>query len=247
MRILDVPYDNLAFDAAVDRLSALYGLGRPAFATYLNIDCLRLAAELPDYKQILQAADLVLPDGTALRIATRLAGQRKADHYIITDVFAATIERLAGQGAKFYFLGGPPGVAEAAAQVLRQRLPQIAVVGSHDGFFTDDEAMIATINQSGADVLIVGTGAPRQERWLHQHRERLQPPCRWAVGALFTWISGHQARAPRLFQALYLEWLWRMLHEPKRLFVRYFVHDLPFLLSLPLKGVKAQPGTVERP
>ena len=247
MRILDVPYDNLRFDDAVDRLSALYGTGRPAFVTYLNIDCLRLTAEEPDYKQILQNADMVLPDGTALRIATRLAGQRKADHYIITDVFVATIERLAGQGAKFYFLGGPPGVAEAAAEVMRQRLPKIAVVGTHDGFFKDDEAMIAAINQSGADVLIVGTGAPRQERWLHKHRDRLQPQCRWAVGALFTWISGHQARAPMLFQKLYLEWFWRLLHEPQRLFVRYFVHDLPFLLSLPLKGVKAEPGTAERP
>lgn len=247
MRILDVPYDNLKFDDAVDRLSALYALERPSFVTYLNIDCLRLTAELPDYKRILQDADLVLPDGTALRIATRMAGQRKADHYIITDVFVATIERLAGQGAKFYFLGGPPGVAEAAAGVLQQRLPHIAVVGSHDGFFKDDGAMIDEINASGADVLIVGTGAPRQERWLTEHRDRLRPRCRWAVGALFTWISGHQARAPMLLQKLYLEWFWRMLHEPKRLFVRYFVHDLPFLLSIPLRGVKAEPGTPERP
>ena len=87
MRILDVFYDNLLFDDAVDRLSALYALDRPSFVTYLNIDCLRLTAELPDYKAILQNADMVLPDGTALRIATRMAGQRKADHYIITDVF----------------------------------------------------------------------------------------------------------------------------------------------------------------
>ena len=247
MRILDVFYNNLMFDEAVDQLSALYALDRPSFVTYLNIDCLRLTASLPDYKAILQNADMVLPDGTALRIATRMAGQRKADHYIITDVFVATIERLSRQGAKFYFLGGPPGVAEAAAEVMRQRLPDVAVVGTHDGFFKDDEAMIAMINASGADVLIVGTGAPRQERWLNQYRERLQPKCRWAVGALFTWISGHQARAPELFQRLYLEWFWRLLHEPRRLFVRYFVHDLPFLLSLPLKGVKAEPGTPDRP
>ena len=247
MRILDVPYDNLKFDDAVDRLAALHGRGRPAFVSYLNIDCLRLAAEQPDYKAILQAADMVLPDGTALRIATRLAGQRKADHYIITDVFVATIGRLAARGARFYFLGGPPGVAAAAAEVLRQRWPGIAVVGSHDGYFGDDAAMIAEINRSGADVLIVGTGAPRQERWLHRYREQLQPQCRWAVGALFTWISGHQARAPMLFQKLYLEWLWRLLHEPRRLFVRYFVHDLPFLLGLPLRRVRAEPGTAERP
>lgn len=247
MRILDVPYDNLTFDRAVEKLVSLHDGGRPGFATYLNIDCLRLAAEEPDYKQILQAADLVLPDGTALRIATRMAGARKADHHIVTDVFITAIETLAARGARFYFLGGPPGVAAAAAEVMRQRLPHIQVVGSHDGFFQDDAAMVAEINASGAEVLIVGTGAPRQERWLHRHREQLKPRSRWAVGALFTWISGHQARAPALFQRLYLEWFWRMLHEPKRLFVRYFVHDLPFLLSLPLKGVKAEPGTPERP
>lgn len=247
MRILDVPYDNLTFDGAVARLTGLHAQGAPAFATYLNIDCLRLAAEEPDYKAILQGADLVLPDGTALRIATRMAGARKADHHIVTDVFITAIERLAGQGATFYFLGGPPGVAEAAAEVLRQRLPAIRVVGTHDGFFQDDAAMVEQINASGAEVLIVGTGAPRQERWLHRHRQQLEPQSRWAVGALFTWISGHQARAPALFQKLYLEWFWRMLHEPKRLFVRYFVHDLPFLLSLPLKGVKAEPGTPDRP
>lgn len=247
MRILDVPYDNLAFAAAVERVLSFYGLARPVFITYLNIDCLRLAARDAEYRALLQGADTVLPDGTSLKIATRMAGQRKADHYIVTDVFVAAIEQLAARGAKFYFLGGPPGVAAAAAEVLRARLPRIAVVGARDGFFKDDEAVIAEINASGADILIVGTGAPRQERWLHRYRDRLQPQYRWGVGALFTWISGHQARAPMLFQKLYLEWFWRLLHEPQRLFVRYFVHDLPFLLSLPLKGVKAEPGTPERP
>ena len=130
---------------------------------------------------------------------------------------------------------------------LSLALGQAEVVGARDGFFKDDEAVLAEINASGADILIVGTGAPRQEMWLHRYRDRLKPQYRWGVGALFTWISGHQARAPMLFQRLYLEWFWRLLHEPQRLFVRYFVHDLPFLLSLPLKGVKAEPGTAERP
>lgn len=247
MRILDVPYDNLAFEPAVERVLGFYGIGRPVFITYLNIDCLRLAVENAEYRALLQGADTVLPDGTSLKIATRMTGQRKADHYIVTDVFVAAIERLANRGAKFYFLGGPPGVAAAAAEVLRARLPRIEVVGARDGFFKDDEAVLAEINASGADILIVGTGAPRQEMWLHRYRDRLKPQYRWGVGALFTWISGHQARAPMLFQRLYLEWFWRLLHEPQRLFVRYFVHDLPFLLSLPLKGVKAEPGTAERP
>ena len=247
MRILEVPYDNLGFDSALTRASALYDARQVALVSYLNIDCLRLATRNAEYRAVLQSAAMVLPDGIGIKLATQFTGARKAAHWIVTDLFVTLIEQLAHRRARFYFLGGPEGVAEAAADLLRHELPGIAIVGCQNGYFYDDAAVIEAINASGADVLIVGMGAPRQELWLQRHQAALKPTLRLAVGALFTWVSGQQPRAPAWVQTLHLEWFWRVLLEPGRLFRRYFLEDLPFLISLPLKGVKAVPGTAERP
>jgi len=247
MQLLGVRYDNLTFNHAVTKALSLYRAPRPALVSYLNIDCLRLAQKHADYRAALQSADVVLPDGIGIGIATRMGGGQKAEHWIVTDVFIALIEQLARQKAKFFFLGGPPDVAQAAADKLRARLPDIVIAGCAHGYFQDDAQMVETINASGADVLIVGLGAPRQERWLLRHQAALQPQLRLAVGALLTWISGAQPRAPQWVQTLHLEWFWRVLQEPRRLFRRYFLEDLPFLLSLPFRGIKAEAGPPKTP
>lgn len=240
MRILDVHYDDLDEAQISQRILQLREQPGQALITYLNLDCLHKSTQDAEYRTILQNADMVCPDGIGLKLAIRFCGARKLGAYTnATDFFLRLVRESAGSGARLYFLGCDPGVAQAAAETLQAQNPGLLIAGTHHGFFPDDAAMVAEINASGADVLLIGTGAPRQEKWLWQHRSALKPKLLVAVGALFVWASGRQPRASLLLQRLRLEWAWRILLEPRRLFRRYILEDLPFFLSLLFKGVKA--------
>lgn len=243
MKILDVHYDDLSEAQITQRILQLRQQDQQALVTYLNLDCLHKATLDAEYREILQNADLVCPDGIGLKLAILFCGQRKRAYTNATDFFLRLVRESAGSGARLYFLGSEPGVAQAAAEVLRAQNPGLLIAGTHHGYFQDDTAMVEQINASGADVLLLGTGAPRQEKWLWKHRAALKPKLLVAVGALFVWASGRQRRAPLLLQKLRLEWAWRILLEPQRLFRRYIMEDLPFLISLPLKGVQAVSDT----
>lgn len=235
MRVIDVCYDDLTEAEAISELMKLLHSKMAAAVTYLNLDCLRLAHQRPQYSALLSQMALVLPDGVGVRIATSLVGKQKRAHWNVTDLYLQFIAEAARAGARFFLLGGPDGVAEQAALKLAADLPGIQIVGSHTGFIRDHAAVVAAINASGADVVLVGMGAPLQEKWLFDHSAALNPSLRICVGALFDWVSGRQPRAPRLMQALNLEWLWRIGLEPRRLFKRYIVHDLGFLLQVPFR------------
>lgn len=240
-RVIDVSYADITVEEGIEALLRLWRAGGPAQATYLNLDCLRLAHIDPEYHALLRRMDLVLPDGIGVRLATRLTGQRKRAHWNVTDFYLRFMAAAAAQGARFYLLGSPDGVAEAAADKLRERIPGIQIVGTHTGYVRDAAAAVAAVNASGADIFIIGMGAPLQERWLMQHRAMLKPALCLGVGALFDWVSGRHRRAPVWVQRIHLEWAWRILLEPRRMFKRYLVNDLGFLLSVPFRKPGALP------
>jgi N-acetylglucosaminyldiphosphoundecaprenol N-acetyl-beta-D-mannosaminyltransferase len=241
LRVIDVSYANVTVKEGIAALLQLWRAGGPAQATYLNLDGLRLAHLNAEYHGLLQQMNLVLPDGIGVRLATRLTGQHKRAHWNVTDFYLRFMAEAAGQGAKFYLLGSPDGVAEAAALKFKGRIPGIHIVGTHPGYVRDAAAAVAAVNASGADILILGMGAPLQERWLMQHRAALKPALCIGVGALFDWVSGRHRRAPVWVQRIHLEWAWRILLEPKRMFKRYLVNDLGFLLSVPFRKPRALP------
>ena len=131
-----------------------------------------------------------------------------------------------------YLLGGRPGVAEGAAQKLTERFPTLQLAGWDHGYHEEDDEVIARINASGADILFVGFGVPLQERWICRNRERLNPRLCLGVGALLDFMSGRVPRAPRLLRTMRLEWAWRFLIEPRRLFRRYFIDGSRFAGSV---------------
>lgn len=233
MRVISVSYDNLTITESLERLLTARRAGKIANVTYLNLDCLRMAHHNAGYRKLLENMDVVLPDGIGIRIATAMIGKRKRQHWNVTDFYSQFLTQAAAEGARFFFLGSPEGVAEAAAKKLSKINSHIQVVGCHNGFIKDVPAVIKKINNSGADVLIVGMGAPRQEEFIAKYSDQLKPLLRIGVGALFDWQSGRFVRAPSLFRGLHLEWAWRITQEPKRMARRYLIDGISFLAMVP--------------
>lgn len=185
-----------------------------------NPEIVMLAKDDPTFHQILEEADLVVPDGIGVVIASRLkAGEQLPERVAGYDLVQNTMKEAVKEGYKYYFFGSKPGISEEAAVKMREAYPGIQIVGTHNGYFkAEDEAeIIADINASGANILLVALGAPRQEKWIEANKH-LMPNVRVAigVGGSLDVMSGNVKRAPVAFQKLGLEWFYRLLKEPTR-------------------------------
>jgi len=240
IRILGVRLDNVTMAEAVERIVHGAGSCRPATVFFGNADCLNIASTDARYRKALAAADCVFADGIGLRIAARLLGQRLLANVNGTDMFPLLCGAAARAGISVYLLGGRPGVAVAAARAMQQAVPGLRIAGFHHGYFSDDEQadVIEDINRSGARILLVGLGAPRQELWIKEHEASLAPPVKLGVGGLFDYYSGRIPRAPLWLRQVGLEWVWRLAQEPSRLWRRYVVGNVVFLYRVAMSHVQ---------
>lgn len=222
---------NTTLPEAVDWISARAHAGTPSLLAFVNPDCLNIAYVDADYRRILLGADRVLPDGIGIHLGCRMLGVALRANVNGTDLFPPLCERAAREGLGLFLLGARPGVAEAVADKMRARYPGLRVVGTQDGYFApaDEVAIIERINASDAAILMVAFGVPRQEAWLSCHHERLRVPVRLGVGGLFDFYSGRIPRAPVWMREIGLEWVWRLLQEPGRMWRRYLIGNPLFL------------------
>lgn len=229
--LFGVRVHNSRLDDAVADILQRIRSHRQTHIAFVNADCQNKAWNNPGYREVLNGFDRVYADGSGIRLACRMAGLELADNVNGTDLFPLLCRELARQGHGLFLLGGFPGVAQACADAMQRRFPGLRVVGTQHGYFphhaTDE--VIQRINDSGADVLLVGFGAPSQEFWLHRHRRQLQPSVRIGVGGLFDFYSGRIPRAPQWLRRLGLEWIWRLLQEPARMWRRYLLGNPLFL------------------
>lgn len=214
-----------------DALVNLADQGVPMVVNFVNAHCVNLATRHDDYAATLRDSDALLPDGSGIRLAARLAGTNTGDNLNGTDLFPHICERAAARGTAIFLLGGGPGIAAAAAAAMQQRFPDLKIAGTQHGFFSDPEndAVVDMINASGAAILFVGFGVPRQELWIARHRDRIDVPLLLGVGGLFDYYSGAIPRAPMLLRRLGCEWMWRLWQEPRRLAGRYLVGNFVFV------------------
>jgi len=202
---------------------------------FVNPDCLNIAYTHAEYRQVLQSTDRVLPDGIGIHVGCRILGTSLMANVNGTDLFPLLCAELEKQPElSLFLLGAQPGIAELTASNMQERFPGLTIAGTQHGFFPQDEeeAMIAKINASGANILLVAFGAPRQELWLARNRERLQPTVAMGVGGLFDFYSGRISRAPQWLRELGLEWTWRLLQEPGRMWRRYVIGNPLFLMRV---------------
>jgi exopolysaccharide biosynthesis WecB/TagA/CpsF family protein len=226
-----VPVNDSSMDDAVDWLVEQAVSGAPTRVGFVNPHCLNLAHGDDGYRAVLSSADRVYADGIGIRLACRLLGAQLSANVNGTDMFPRLTESASKRDLSFFLLGARPGVAAATAAAMQERQPGLHIAGVRDGYFgrDDEAAVIDEINASGADILLVAMGAPKQDLWLAANHERLQVPVRIGVGGLFDFYSGRIRRAPVWVREVGFEWFWRLLQEPGRMWRRYVVGNPVFL------------------
>ncbi|MBN1562722.1 MAG: WecB/TagA/CpsF family glycosyltransferase [Anaerolineae bacterium] len=177
-----------------------------------------IAQQNPAFMRVLQEADLCVADGVGLLFAARYLGRPLPERVTGSDGVPLIAQRAAREGWSLYLLGAAPGIAEQAAARLIEQNPGLQIVGTYAGSPAPEEedAIIERVNASGADILLVAYGAPRQDEWIARNRERLAVSVAMGVGGTFDFVAGVVPRAPRWMQRLALEWLFRLIRQPWR-------------------------------
>jgi len=186
------------------------------------------------FKQVLDSADLVVPDGMPLIWLGRRSGFEMPRRVCGADLFEAFCSETRTKGYAHFLYGGVPGVPEVLAEVLTRRFPGVRIAGTYSPPFRrltvqEDRDVVEMINRSAADVLWVGLGCPKQERWMCEHRDQLVVPVMVGVGAAFDFLSGRVPRSPRFMGDHGLEWLYRFCREPRRLWRRNVISSSAFV------------------
>jgi N-acetylglucosaminyldiphosphoundecaprenol N-acetyl-beta-D-mannosaminyltransferase len=224
--------------------------GRGGCVVTPNVDHLRRCRRDLSYSAVLAEADLVVADGMPLVWASRLLGTPLPERVAGSDLISSLSAAAAGQGRSVFLLGGAPGTAEAAAQILRNRYPQLKVAGvlcPPVGFERDEtqrQRIIAELQNVRPDIVFVALGSPKQERLIDQIRRSLPNTWWLGVGVSFSFLSGEMRRAPLWMRKWGLEWVHRLLQEPKRLFKRYVVVGIPY--AMVLLAISAGQGIANR-
>lgn len=203
----------------------------PFLATYLNPHTLNQARDERGFADELRRFDLLYPDGIGLVWASRFLGQALPERVTASDFLPDFCRAAAPLGVRLFLLGGEPGVAALAAERLRALAPGVEIVGAHAGFFAsaaDERAVVEAIRGLAVDACLVGLGSPRQERWILARARELGASLVWGVGGAFDFHSGRKPRAPRWMMSLGVEWAYRMVREPKRLWRRYLIGNARF-------------------
>jgi exopolysaccharide biosynthesis WecB/TagA/CpsF family protein len=230
--LLGVPVNNHTLDETLDWMFERVAHNEKRFVPFVNAHCLNIASQDEQFRQVLRRADKVLPDGSGVRLACRFHGLNLKDNLNGTDLFPHLCQRAALEGVSLYLLGSAEGVAEQVAQKMVARTPGLKIAGTRNGFFTADEEadVVTAINRSGAGILLVAMGVPQQEMWIDRHLSALQPPINLAVGGLFDFYADRVSRAPMWLREIGMEWGWRLLQEPGRMWRRYILGNPLFIL-----------------
>jgi len=232
LTLFGIRIDNLTMDRAVAEIAAATDHdGPPRQVSFVNADCVNLAHRHAQYRGALANSALVLADGIGMKIAGRVFGSQIRENLCGTDLFPRLCAALAGTGKAIYLLGARPGVAAAACDWIRRHYPETRIAGSHHGYYSaaDEPAVIEAIAQSRADVLLVAFGAPKQELWIAKYLAASGAKVALGVGGLYDYYSGRIPRAPLWVRQIGMEWMWRLIQEPGRLWKRYLVGNVVFL------------------
>jgi N-acetylglucosaminyldiphosphoundecaprenol N-acetyl-beta-D-mannosaminyltransferase len=237
VNVLGVGVSAIDMPNAVDRVEEWIQHGKQNYICVTGVHGVMESQRDDELRRIHNASGMTTPDGMPMVWAGHWAGASWMKRVYGPDLMLAICERAREQGWGSFFYGGREGVPELLAERLAERFPGLKVVGTYSPPFRaltpeEDEALIERINSSEADLVWVGLSTPKQERWMAAHVGRLKAPVLLGVGAAFDIHAGTLAQAPVWMQRHGLEWLYRLVREPRRLWRRYLSNNPRFLLGV---------------
>jgi N-acetylglucosaminyldiphosphoundecaprenol N-acetyl-beta-D-mannosaminyltransferase len=244
--VLGVPVHVLTRPQLTELLGQFLGSDDRGWISYVNVHAVNLAHLNPQFHSFLQSSYANYCDGEGVRLGARILGSHLPERIVMTewvqDVFLLAQER----GFRIFLLGGTEEIVTKASRAMTMRYPRVQLSGHHHGFLSseDSERVVALINQSKADILIVGMGMPLQEEWIVEHFDRLGVRVALNAGSCFDYLAGTKRRCPRWMGEHGLEWSFRLMQEPGRLWKRYLLGNPLFLVRILRERVAARAGAV---
>lgn len=237
IKFLNTYVDNLTMDEAINKIDELIINKKPSYVVTPNVDHIVKLEDDREFVEVYKEADLILTDGMPLIWISKLKKNPIIEKISGSDLFPEVCKLASKKGYKIFLLGAAEGVAAKAAENLISKYDKLNIVGTYSpsyGFEKDQleiKKIIGMVNEANPDILAVGLGAPKQEKFLYMYRKQLNVPVSLAIGASIDFEAGNIKRAPEWMQRSGLEWAYRLGKEPKRMFKRYFVD---FIKIVPL-------------
>jgi len=244
IELMGCQIDNLTMDETLQVVEGFIADGRPHQHVVVNVDKLVKANRDPGLKAIINGCDLVNVDGMPVVWASRLLGRPLKERVAGIDLFEALMARAAERGWRVFLLGAREEVVAAVKRRYLAQCPQLRITGYRNGYWRPDEEaeVVQQIKSAGADLLFVAISSPKKEQFLQRYQAEMRVPFSMGVGGTFDVAAGLVRRAPRWMQRTGLEWFYRFLQEPQRMFRRYFIDDMAFAGMLWSEWRKPRPG-----
>lgn len=232
--------DNLSMEETLARIEGFITSGQPHQHVVVNVDKLVKARRDPDLRRIINGCALINADGMPVVWASRLLGTPIKERVAGVDLFEAIMQRAARTGWRVFLLGAQEDVVAAVNRIYPAKYPGLVIAGSRNGYWSTEEepGVVAEIRDAHADILFVAISSPKKEQFLGRYQAEMRIPFAMGVGGTFDVAAGKVRRAPRWMQQNGLEWFYRFLQEPRRMFRRYFIDDMAFagMLWAELRG-----------
>jgi exopolysaccharide biosynthesis WecB/TagA/CpsF family protein len=233
VRLFDFTVDNVGLNEAARTLVAAAAAGARQRIAFLNAHVINTAAKDVSFARVLDGADRLFADGSGMALAARLCGKSLVDNVNGTDLLPLLCAEAQRAGQKLFLLGGRPGVSLEAAVTLGRMGFADVIAGTHHGYVKrggkEESDAIASINASGASIVLVGMGAPIQDIWIARNQNKIHAPVLIGVGGLFDFFAGGVSRAPAALRGAGMEWVWRLAQEPRRMWQRYLIGNVTFM------------------
>ena len=232
--IMGCQIDNLSMEQTLQTIEGFITSGRPHQHVVVNVDKLVKAQRDAGLRDIINSCDLINADGMPVVWASRLLGKPLVERVAGVDLFEALMARAAVQGWRVYLLGAREPVVRKVHDLYLQKYPGLRITGYRDGYWQPEQEaeVVNQIRTAGADLLFVAISSPKKEQFLSRHQADMRVPFSMGVGGTFDVAAGLVKRAPLWMQRSGLEWFYRFLQEPRRMFRRYFIDDMAFFRLL---------------
>lgn len=235
IKFLNIEVDNLNMKESIEKIDEIVTKGKPSYVVTPNVDHIVKIEKDKEFKAVYKDADLILTDGMPLVWISKFKGERIKEKVSGSDLFPEVCKLASSKGYKIFLLGAAEGIALKAAKNLENKYKKINIVGCYSpsyGFEKNPDEIkkiIKLINEVKPDILAVGLGAPKQEKFIYKYLKELNVPISLAIGASIDFEAGNVRRAPKWMQKSGLEWFYRLCKEPKRMFKRYIIDDLKII------------------